>query len=529
MFISIKHNTAKIILSLTLTTTLIACGGGGSLQGGGKLDGSDANSIADDTSWTEGVFLDASQFKGECTASNEKNWLRSWSNETYLWYDEITDTNPSLTNELLDYFEQLKTEELTDSGALKDNFHFSLPTEEWELQNQAGISFGYGFNIKLIASAVPRQAIVSYTEPGSPASDQNILRGFEIVEIDNVDFINTNSQSDVDIINEGLFPEQTGKVTEFVFRDITTNENHTITLTSQDIVSQPVVNVRTDLVGGDVGYFQFNSHNAIAEEQLYDAFNELSASNIKDLVIDVRYNGGGLLQLASQIGYMIAGSDNTQNKIFERTIFNDKNPDTNPVTGQAIAPMPFTSQFVGFDSNSAIATGTPLPTLNLDRVFVLTTSSTCSASEAIINGLRGADIEVIQIGSGTCGKPYGFYPTNNCEVTYFTIQFTGENNKGFGEYSDGFAPQNTVDNARQPVLVSGCAVADDFANQLGNANERLLETALNYRTTGSCPAASSINSAQGFAAPFVADSLEVKDTRVQTMLKQNIILSDNMR
>lgn len=191
--------------------------------------------------------------------------------------------------------------------------------------------------------------------------------------------------------------------------------------------------------------------------------------------------------------------------------------------------MPFTNRFVGFENNPAIAAGTPLPTLNLDRVFVLTTSSTCSASEAIINGLRGADVEIIQIGAGTCGKPYGFYPTDNCDTTYFTIQFTGENNKGFGEYSDGFAPQNTIDNARQPVLIAGCAVADDFSKRLGDASEGLLNTALSYRATGSCPAPSSINSVLGFAPTIATDMPEVKDARIQTVLKQNIILSDNMR
>ena len=67
-----------------------------------------------------------------------------------------------------------------------------------------------------------------------------------------------------------------------------------------------------------------------------------------------------------------------------------------------------------------------MPALDLERVFVLTTASTCSASEAIINSLRGINVEVIQIGSTTCGKPYGFYPQDNCGTTYFTIQFAGE-------------------------------------------------------------------------------------------------------
>lgn len=507
------------LLSLSLATLLSGCGGGSS---------DNSPPPQNNSNWVAGVFSSANSFKGQCQAINEKNWLRSWSNETYLWYDEIIDTDPALTNDVLAYFDTLKTKQLTDSGAKKDNFHFSLPTDEWQKQSQSGLSFGYGFNIKMIARSAPRQAIVSYTEPNTPASNQNIIRGFELIEVDGVDFINTTSSTEVDTINAGLFPEQTGKVTEFVFRDINTNETRTVTLTSQNIESQPVMNVRTDLANGDVGYFQFNSHNAIAETQLYNAFNQLAASDIKDLVIDVRYNGGGLLQMASQVGYMVAGS-NTQGKIFERTIFNDKHPNTNPVTGQTLTPMPFTNRFVGFENNPAIVVGTSLPTLNLNRVFVLTTSSTCSASEAIINSLRGVDVEIIQIGSGTCGKPYGFYPTDNCDTTYFSIQFTGENNQGLGEYSDGFAPQNTIDDARQPVRIAGCAVADDFTKGLGDASEALLNTALSYRTTGSCPAPSSTNSVRGFAPAITTDSPQVRDTRIQTMLKQNTILSDNMR
>ena len=61
-----------------------------------------------------------------------------------------------------------------------------------------------------------------------------------------------------------------------------------------------------------------------------------------------------------------------------------------------------------------------------------------------MNSLRGVDVEVIQIGSTTRGKPYGFYPTDNCGTTYFTIQFRASNAKGFGDYSDGFSPANTA-------------------------------------------------------------------------------------
>ena len=132
---------------------------------------------------------------------------------------------------------------------------------------------------------------------------------------------------------------------------------------------------------------------------------------------------------------MIAGTVPTAGQTFEHLRFNDKHTAINPVTGGALTPMPF------FDDSSS---GQPLPTLNLPRVYVLTGGTTCSASESIINGLRGVNVEVIQIGSTTCGKPYGFYPRDNCSTTYFTIQTTGVNALGFGEYGDGFSPNNVA-------------------------------------------------------------------------------------
>ena len=132
----------------------------------------------------------------------------------------------------------------------------------------------------------------------------------------------------------------------------------------------------------------------------------------------------------------------------------------------------------------------PLPSVNLPRVFVLTGPGTCSASESVINGLRGIDVEVVQIGSTTCGKPYGFYATDNCGTTYFTVQFRGNNAKGFGDYSDGFSPANVA--GIEGEEIPGCAVADDFNHGFADPDEGRLQTALRYRTDGSCPAPTGI-------------------------------------
>jgi hypothetical protein len=229
-----------------------------------------------------------------------------------------------------------------------------------------------------------------------------------------------------------------------------------------------------------VGYIQFNDHIATAEQQLIDAVTQLKTANVTDLVLDIRYNGGGYLAIASEVAYMIAGAAKTSGRTFELTQFNDQYPATDPVTHQTITPTPFISTAVGFSATS----GTPLPTLNLSRVFLLTGSNTCSASEAIINGLNGIGVQVILIGSTTCGKPYGFYPQDNCGTTYFTIEFRGTNNINFGDYPDGFSPNNTAANAG--VLLPGCSVADDYAHALGNQSEGRLAAALFYRTNLTC-------------------------------------------
>jgi carboxyl-terminal processing protease len=182
---------------------------------------------------------------------------------------------------------------------------------------------------------------------------------------------------------------------------------------------------------------------------------------------------------------MIAGPGPTAGETFYNQQFNTKNPSTNPVTGQPLTPLGFHTQTQGF----SVASGKALPTLNLTRVFVLTGPSTCSASEAVVNGLQGVNVQVIQIGTTTCGKPYGFYAQDNCGTTYFSIEFRGLNAQGFGNYPDGFSPSNG-NAAANAATLPGCQVADDFTHALGDPAEARLAAALNYTTNPMCPAPS---------------------------------------
>jgi hypothetical protein len=419
------------------------------------------------------------------TALDEKNWLRSWTNNLYLWYSEVPDQNPANFASDAAYFDVLKTSATTASGKPKDRFHFTYSTAAWEALSQSGEQPGYGANFVIIAVTPPRNVVVAYTEPGSMAAvaPASLARGAQILTVDGVDLVNANDQASVDALNAGLSPQTVGESHTFSILDEGAAMPRSVTLVSAQIPETPVQNVQTLLTSaGDlVGYMLFTDHLATAEKELVAAFNQLQNAAVHDLVLDIRYNGGGYLDIASEVAYMIAGPTATAGQTFELDQFNGKDPGVNPVTQAALAPLGFHATTQGF----SVTAGQALPTLNLPRVFVLTTGSTCSASESIINSLQGINVQVIQIGSTTCGKPYGFYPPDNCGVTYFSIQFQGVNAKDFGNYPDGFTPENTV--ATEGVLVPGCSVADDFGHDLGNPAEGLLASALGYRATGVCP------------------------------------------
>ncbi len=473
----------KGIIVLALAN-LAACGGGG---GSGTP-----------ATWTQGVFAPSSSFAAQCATPrtgidpatgglfpdvqgstlSENNYLRSWTNELYLWYNEVPDINPAGYS-TANYFALLKTSAMTPSGNPKDKFHFTYPTDVWEQLSQSGVQAGYGAEWALLAKAPPRKVVVAYTEPGSPATAANIVRGAQLLTVDGVDVSSGSSAA----LNAGMFPASAGENHTFEILDPGASVSRTVTLQSANITSAPVQNVKTvSTASGTVGYMLFNDHLATAESQLIAAINQLKSAGVSDLVLDIRYNGGGYLDIASELAYMIAGPAQTTGRTFDRIQFNGKYSTTNPVTLQALTPTPFHNQSQGF----SVPGGQALPTLNLPSVYVLTGAGTCSASEAIINGLRGVGVQVIQIGSTTCGKPYGFYPQDNCGTTYFSIEYKGVNDIGFGDYTDGFSPQNTVGAAG--VLIPGCSVADDFTHALGDPLEGQFAAALGYRTTASCPA-----------------------------------------
>ena len=530
----------QIAGSLLLVAALSACGGGGgnpdTCAGSDAVCGRNVSSGTTSTPTTtgttpvvSGAYVEpipqiAANVAGQCVApraasvlnpdtgqpygdvqgslTTEKLWVRAFTHDSYLWYDEVVPKDPALfavgasapfvepsdnssrsiflstsTLAVTTYFNSQRSTAVTASGRPKDQFHFTIPTAEYTAQSSGGVAAGFGFQVALLSSTPPRKAVVAYSDPGSVAAQNNLGRGAEFISVNGM-AVATGSAA---TLNEALFSPLVGQSYNFEVRDVGSTTNRTLVMTAGVVTSVPVQNVRTlPAPYSSVGYLLFNDHIATAEGQLVAAVNQLKAANngsgITDLVLDMRYNGGGLLAIASELAYMVAGPATTSGKVFEKLSFNNKNPFG---LTDADTATPFYSTAQGF----SVPAGQALPQLGLARVFVLTGAGTCSASESVMNGLAGAGVRVIQIGATTCGKPYGFLPQDNCGTTYFAIQFKGVNHVGYGDYADGFVPGGSGNQ------FAGCLVADDFTQPLGDAGEARLATALQFRQTGTCTAA----------------------------------------
>ncbi len=533
---NLVRNSALMLSVLVLS----ACGGGSSAPSQNFQPRQPAPpSQPTGNQWQQGVFAPDSQFKDLCEAPrsgvdingnpfpdeagtlfDEQMWLRSWSNDTYLWYDEIIDQDPADFDSAVSYFNVLRTNETTASGAAKDNFHFSQSTEEYQSFSQTGTSTGYGINWAFVRSSPPRDIVVSTVEPNSSASDEQVQRGDKLLRINGIDVVDGNQ---VDALNAALFPSESDVTTEFVF-ERSAGEEFTVNLISGNFATSFVNNTKIINTDEDkIAYVRFEGFQRPAQTPLINSFQLFSDNGVTELVLDLRYNGGGLLAMASQLAYMIAGPDQTDGRTFETLQFNDKYPNTDPVTGNTISPTPFYTREI--DWEAGVLTDRTLPSLSLNRVYVITTADSCSASEALINGLRGVDVEVVQIGNTTCGKPFGFYPTDNCGTTYFTIQFKGVNDKGFGEYANGFSPSSSP---QFPDELPGCTVNDDFSSLLGDESEGMLSTALSRIQTGTCPSQGGQTEQLGASGKRALTSaqdepLTVFDPRYRSLLLENKI------
>lgn len=227
-----------------------------------------------------------------------------------------------------------------------------------------------------------------------------------------------------------------------------------------------------DLDGSKVGYLMYNSFTADYDAELNDAFAALKAEGATDLILDLRYNGGGSVNTAVGLASMITGQ--FKGEVFMKEQWNDKYQN-------AFAPESYINLFqdeMKVEDNNGDQTTIQINSLNLNKLYVLTTTGTASASELIINGLDPY-INVVQVGTKTTGKYQasvtlydgpGFGRKGaNLNHTYAMqpLVLKSANKLGKSDYYDG--------------LPADISVEENLANlgTLGDQNEPLLKAALN--------------------------------------------------
>lgn len=507
--VAFKRAALKGAVALALAG-LAACGGGGS-GGSGETGANDARTPSAD-GLASGQYRN--EFSNQCAADNpfafdasgaslappgvtyqkvsreqEQRFVRTMMDEVYLWRDKVPAVNPAYPafRELayLDgmrfYLQALTSRERLPNGVLRDRFTELVPTRDWQQLFEAESSLGYGILILPMPGAAAPKAMVGLVEEGSPAARQGVRRGEELVSV--------KTPAGEEITIAGLTPQGDARLKRLLFQPAR-GEQLTLRLKASEtapvrevplaVASYPkrLVNHRTVTAtdGAKVGYLSLLAFQPPGEGQMQKAMEQLSKDGVQDLVVDLRYNMGGELGQAAQLAHMVADAGRTAGKVFERVRFNDR------IMAQrngATDDVPFVSQASGRPGTGTTA-GAALPSLGLKRVMVLTGAQSCSASEAFINGLRGVDVEVVQIGGQTCGKPYAFSPISNCGVTYNVMMGLIENGKGNADYEAGMVPT--------------CRVDEDFRHSLGNPDERLFAAALQYRRQGACPTGTSTRS-----------------------------------
>jgi C-terminal processing protease CtpA/Prc len=454
----------QVLAACALAALLSACGGGGG-NPGACVSGSAAVCAGEEAS-SPAQAATSDEVAGICTPEAMKQFTRAYLNESYLWYAEMPSVNAASYSRVDDYFYSLLTRQLDATGQYKDRFSFIASTQDAD-SLLTGNNIGYGVRWETDAQGRLR---VAFVDAGSPALSAGLARGGELVELQTP--------------GASWFPNAPATIS-FVYRTAPAAATRTVTLASAAMQEDPLplVQTLTSPAGRKVAYLLFNAHTTGAQDRLIPAIQAAQAAGVQDVVLDLRYNGGGYLYTALTLSSMLAGST-ADGQVFEQLRFNDK---------RAAETDASALRFSGSlqVAETSFPEGTPLPRLALPRVFVLAGAGTCSASESVVNSLRGVGIEVVIIGKATCGKPYGFSRRDNCGLSYFPIEFQGVNAKGFGDYASGFMPT--------------CNLADDFEHALGAPAERLLSAALVYADTGACPAP---GASAPMSSPLLAPQLQ---------------------
>jgi hypothetical protein len=373
---------------------------------------------------------------GQCSTLGQVTFVRDTLQEWYLWYGQLADPDPAGFASPEAYLEAVRYRPLDTS------YSYITGRAESEAFYSASQFVGFGLSFRQISST---QVRITQVFPRSPAATAGIARSDYLTSVDGrpvAELLQTGQ------LNAALGPSEVGYTVTLGWRT-PGGEERQAAVTKAVVTIPTVSHTRTfDVDGTRVGYIFFRNFVEPSVAALDTAFDTLLAQGATDLVLDLRYNGGGRVDVAQHLGGLIGGTG-TAGEVLVHFRHNDKNS----------------------DRDADVVLENEANSLDLPRLVVITTGGSASASELVINGLRPF-MTVTVVGSRTFGKPVGQYDFDFCEKVLFPVAFVGENSRGEADYFNG--------------IPANCAAPDDLDRQIGDPGEASLAEALHVLRTGGC-------------------------------------------
>lgn len=369
------------------------------------------------------------------TAANYARDIYLWHNNIPLTFNAHSFSDP---NGVMQGIRAFSTEPGFNMPV--DRWSFAMLKRDWEALS-SGVGGDFGMNIFFLTNTDLR---VSYVEPESPAGKAGIRRSWHIKQINGNPNVNSTN---ADGIIQAVYNSTIGS---FLFERPNATDT-TITLKASSYKEHPLLFDSVYTTGaGKTGYFVFNSFLGDTVEirnEFTRIFNKFSSEHVQDLVVDLRYNGGGYVSVQNLLANYLAPAA-ADNNVMLTEEFNDR-----------------------YTSFNATQNFTKKGTLDLNRLFFIVSQNTASASELLINSLKPY-MDVHLIGpSSTHGKPVGFYPIPVFDWYIFPVSFRTVNKNGEGNYFNGLSLSHQE--------------ADGLDKDWGDKNEGCLNAVLFFISNGS--------------------------------------------
>ena len=373
-------------------------------------------------------------------------------NDYYLWQEEV----PSLADEIKPigsarYRELIKPypepESFFESLKYEQDKYSLIRSNYEDIENSIkGIDANNGlkFILSRYGSGENILGVVTHILEESDAAGKDIKRGDIFTSVDGQN-LNLNNYREL-LFGDNL--NYTLNMADLNNNLLSPNGKNVSLTKTENFQSNPIQISKIINTGASkIGYLMYNHFAEGFDDDLNNVFSSFKAEQINDLILDLRYNGGGLVRSAVNLAGMITGQFNGE--VFAKYLWNKKlmtyfNSDLERFSSQ-----------LEINFSESLADGTPINSLNLSRVYIITSGRSASSSELVINGLSPY-INVIQVGDNTYGKnvggPAALYDyidndgTKHPNHTYaiYCMTFYSANSNDFYDYADGLAPQEEL-------------------------------------------------------------------------------------